>query len=89
MGVFEFLPFLFGALIPGTCILAVIVIPITRWRGSLLHLGLSLTVLAYEIAYACLISQSDGFHPFMALYGLPTLVGGMGVLIWLRSRQSK
>ena len=76
MGFFEFFPFLIGALIPGTCMLAVIMLSMTRWRGSSLQLGLSLTTVAYGIAYAFLITRSSRFHPLLALYGLPMLVGG-------------
>ena len=88
MGFFEFLPFLIGALIPRACRLAVLVLSMTRWRGSSLQLGLCLTTLAYGIAYAFLITRSSRFHPLLALYGLPTLVGGFGILLWLRSRRS-
>ncbi len=52
---------------------SVIVLDMTRWRGSLLQRALSLTTLAYGVTYAGLIARSAGFSPLMALYGAPTL----------------
>jgi len=52
---------------------SVIVLAMTRWRGSLLQRALSLTTLAYGVTYARLIARSAGFSPLMALYGVPTL----------------
>lgn len=86
MGTFEFLPFLFGALIPGVCMLSVIILAITRWRSSFLQLVLSVTTLAYGIAYAWLIGHSAAYSFAFVLYGLPSLAGGLGLLLWLRSR---
>jgi hypothetical protein len=73
MGGFDFLPFLIGAWAPGLCMVSVIVLAMTRWRGSLLQRALSLTTLAYGVTYARLIARSAGFSPLMALYGVPTL----------------
>jgi hypothetical protein len=53
MGFFEFLPFLLGALIPGLCMLSVVVLAMTRWRSS--SPDLSITSLSYGILYAYLI----------------------------------
>jgi hypothetical protein len=86
MGDFEFLPFLIGAFIPGVSMLAVVVLALTRWRSSVLQLVLSVITLAYGIVYAHLILQRAAFSLGLALYGLPTLTGGLGLLVWVRSR---
>ena len=86
MGFFEFIPFLFGALIPGVCMISVIILTLTRWRSSILQLILSVITLAYGIIYAWAIRQSSAFSLGFALYGLPTLIGGLGILLWIRSR---
>ncbi len=86
MGFFEFLPFLLGALIPGLCMLSVVVLAMTRWRSSALQLVLSITSLAYGILYAYFLRHSAAFSLGLALYGLPTLTGGIGILLWVRSR---
>ena len=87
MGYFEWIPFLFGVLIPGICMMGVVVLAMTPWRSSALQLVLSFVTLAYGILYASVIGRSSGFSPLLALYGLPTLWGGLGVLVWLRARR--
>ena len=86
MGHFEFLPFLFGALVPGICLVGVVLLSCTRWRSSCLQLLLSVVTLAYGIIFAWLIRLSSAFSLGFALYGLPTLIGSTGILIWFRSR---
>lgn len=64
----------------------VVILGLTRLRGSTLQLVLASTTLVYGVIYAALVGRSASFHPLLALYGLPALVGGLGIWLWIRSR---
>lgn len=86
MGEFELVIFLFFALIPGICTLSVLVLMFTRWRSSRIQLMLCLVCLGYGITYALLLRMIAGASLMLVIYGLPTLVGGAGLFVLVRSR---
>jgi hypothetical protein len=89
MGGFEIIGFLSFALIPGLSTLAVLVLTFTRWRSSVFQLILSTVSLGYGIVFAYGISRISYYSFMLFLYGLPLLVGAMGLFVFARGRISK